>query len=458
MPPRRPSENTSSFFSAQPPAAEEAASSSNLTPAQKIRLARQAQLEARQELYDLTINNIIQNCQQIIDIHHADPSPSISQAEKDRSIALLCGRTIRSLPEIIEENEYRLLKIKFPRLFSLLEFTDGPDDPHPTPRIDRIHTIMAFCGGKITFEQITKIPNEAYLNALCSPSGLLALKANLFNLDKLEEIPFLHFLALLNPYGIQAVQERWIKLAEIKEIPLDYLVILLTESGFDALTNRLITTQDVKELPSSDHLQALLTESGLDALDNRLISISGVKIIPSAYLKILFDPDTGGKRALEERLISPEEISKMPSEQYLSSLLTPEGLYALRNNPQTGKPLIAPEEASQLIRWEYLNALLSEHGLQALSEHLITVKDVIDDIMTVNEAIKASTLTRLVALLEDGLMALREGLITLKATRAMTLEELQRLLKEQGLPTLRARAQEVSPLPRLSENPFPRMR
>ncbi len=452
-----PSDNPSFFRRRQNAAEEEAGPPLTLDQAfeaerqaiqlelQAIQLARQANF---QEMQQLTINKIIENFQMIINIH-TNLMRLHSPEEKEEYIKWLCDSTIRHLKEIIEENEYRLIEIKFPDLFSFLVVSlDG----HLTPRIDRIHTVMAICRREITLEQIIKIHSEEYLNALCSPDGLLALKANIFNLDELKEMPFLCFLILLTPDVIQAMEKRWIRSEEVKDIPLNQLAILMTKPGLRALENRWITIQDVKELSSSEHLRALLTESGLEALKDRLIAISEVKIIPPYYLGILFRPC--GQTALQERLVSAQEVSEMPSSRCLVSLLSSKGLSALRKNPQTGRPLITPKEASQLSS-EYLNALLSKNGLKALKENLITVKDVIEDMMTVNDGIETSSLTPLVTLLEEGLTALQEGLITLKAARAMPFEELRRLLAEPGLTTLRARAQEVSPLLGLSENKNP---
>lgn len=204
---------------------------------------------------------------------------------------------------------------------------------------------------------------------LFSVRGITALRRNLITIEQARSMSAAHLNIMLRKVGLQVLKEVLMTVEQVLKIPIHNLEILIPN--------------DEKDL------------NCLQALRLQLITPKEFTYFNWHVLKILFSKN--GIQALQERIISLEEIKAMPDVRLLYRLIKSNwGLIALR------KKLITLQ---MLYNECNLSLLLQQNGIIALEEKLLTVKDV--------NMIGYITLEDILS--QSGFEAFRKGFITLEA-------------------------------------------
>ncbi len=132
----------------------------------------------------------------------------------------------------------------------------------------------------------------------------------------------------------------------------------------------------------------LLQNAAIIALQEHLITPEQVAAMPmSNYVEELFN-NVHGINALRAKLITPEQIIAMASSDYVKFLfLNVNGIDALREG------LITPEQVAAMPHAAYLLMLFDSHlglGIYALRKHVMNVEDV----ASLNHALEIPNLIR----------------------------------------------------------------
>lgn len=168
------------------------------------------------------------------------------------------------------------------------------------------------------------------------------------------------------------------------QLPNDYKTVLNSPAGCYMLGHKppLITFEQAAKLHRSTYLEAV-------------VSVHGIK-------------------ALEEKILTMEQILSVPILYTLQALLTKHGVIALE------KELITVDQAKK-INCRSVQSILTQDGLIALSEGLITVKQLIE-----NDKWGALHINYLTTI--EGIKALRAGSMTYDIAQSMPDDELKKTL------------------------------
>jgi hypothetical protein len=147
----------------------------------------------------------------------------------------------------------------------------------------------------------------------------------------------------------------------------------LSANGVTALQECLLTPQQIVDMPSVEHVRFLLHNTGIAALREGLINPEQAIAMPSAeHLLFLLLACENGLTALREGLLTAEQAFAMEDVDYLWYTLCDNGITALREG------LLTPEQVMAMPSVEHLQYLLvGGGGLRALREGLITVQQLI---------------------------------------------------------------------------------
>lgn len=338
---------------------------------------------------------------------------------------------------------------------------------HPSPDLKHLLSSNARNALKerlISPEQASMVSNNT-LGVLLSNAGVDALRngvitveqAKLFCLSKsnfgIRSYETLEYL--LGPNGIIALKEKLITPEQACLISPETITALVSNEGLVALRERLITAEQAKLFYQSNNgsgpynlLKYLFVPNGFLALRTKLITPEQACMIPFPIINELLSDV--GLQALQEGVISVNQVVLFKSSLDLALILSPNGRKALSNQ------LLTIEQASCLSSVK-AKALLSDIGITALAEKLITVDQVqsfpeyhLDCFLVFNGliALREKLITPVQALTmpyfnlkqiltDTGITALREKLITAEKACSIREEVLQPMLTAKGLEELR---------------------
>jgi hypothetical protein len=119
-----------------------------------------------------------------------------------------------------------------------------------------------------------------------------------------------------------------------------------------ALLLGLITPRQLSLMPSQDIEYLFINDYGIQALREGLITVDQILKMPTKYIYGLFS-NKFGIMALREKLITPEQLAAMPEWAYIYFLLKNEkGIKLLRQK------LISPEQVAKMDYSEFVNLFL----------------------------------------------------------------------------------------------------
>jgi hypothetical protein len=176
-----------------------------------------------------------------------------------------------------------------------------------------------------------------------------------------------------------AVTSKLFTLADIQSLSVEQVeqldCLVTNPNVLLALRQHYITVQDLKEDDKERITRHLLTGNGFIALKEHLITAADTKQINGSTLMVLFAGNGYGLTALREGLISLQYIKELPNWFILESLLTADGLAALRAQKEAKKDFFTVQNLS-MVSCEQLTFLLSPKNFKMLCDGVIHFADV----------------------------------------------------------------------------------
>lgn len=234
--------------------------------------------------------------------------------------------------------------------------------------------------------------------------------------------------------------QLWHAYTNLKPIN-DKLTIKDKHFLYIALGKGILTVEQVVFLATKAMLSLILSSRGLFALQNKLISVEEIgKFRAKQALQIILSTEEG-LLALEEKLFTLEQLAKFKSSSALNALkylFSKRGLTALRQGLVTFVQMVNLNTTFDSYIDHLTKLLISPNGIIALHERLIRVDELIKATHVANyqpyniRAVLEGLLTN------EGLQLLREKFITLeKALTCKDTEILEALSSKSGLIALR---------------------